>query len=185
MKVLIFFIFYFFFLNFTNLKADEKSNIINTLEKIDNIQFNFSQKTNDITEKGFCILLFPNKLKCEYDNKNRKELIVNEKMMSITQKRYNKTIFYPLSKSNFISILSKKELIKIITSSDLIIDNYLNIVFYLENGSKTLIQFDKNNFFLVGWVSRDQYNNEITFKIDIVSKNKMIDEEIFSLPSRS
>ena len=94
MKVLIFFIFYFFFLNFTNLKADEKSNIINTLEKIDNIQFNFSQKTNDITEKGFCILLFPNKLKCEYDNKNRKELIVNEKMMSITQKRYNKTIFY-------------------------------------------------------------------------------------------
>ena len=185
MKVLIFFIFYFFFLNFTNLKADEKSNIINTLEKIDNIQFNFSQKTNDITEKGFCILLFPNKLKCEYDNKNRKELIVNEKMMSITQKRYNKTIFYPLSRSNFISILSKKELIKIITSSDLIIDNYLNIVFYLENGSKTLIQFDKNNFFLVGWVSRDQYNNEITFKIDIVSKNKMIDDEIFSLPSRS
>ena len=76
-------------------------------------------------------------------------------------------------------------MIKIITSSDLIIDNYLNIVFYLENGSKTLIQFDKNNFFLVGWVSRDQYNNEITFKIDIVSKNKMIDEEIFSLPSRS
>ena len=76
-------------------------------------------------------------------------------------------------------------MIKIITSSDLIIDNYLNIVFYLENGSKTLIQFDKNNFFLVGWVSRDQYNNEITFKIDIVSKNKMIDDEIFSLPSRS
>ena len=185
MKVLIFFIFYFFFLNFTNLKADEKSNIINTLKKIDNIQFNFSQTTNDITEKGFCILLFPNKLKCKYDNKNRKELIVNEKMMSITQKRYNKTIFYPLSRSNFISILSKKELIKIITSSDLIIDNYLNIVFYLENGSKTLIQFDKNNFLLAGWVSRDQYNNEITFKIDIVSKNKMIDDEIFSLPSRS
>ena len=74
--------------------------------------------------------VFPNKLKCIYDNKNRKELIVNEKMMAITQKRYNKTIFYPLSKSNFINILSKNELIKIITSSNIIIDDYLNIVFY-------------------------------------------------------
>ena len=35
------------------------------------------------------------------------ELIVNKKMMAITQKRYGKTLFYPLSKSNFINILSK------------------------------------------------------------------------------
>ena len=85
MKVLIFFIFYFFFFNFTILKADEKSNIVNTLKKIDNIQFNFSQTTNEITEKGFCILLFPNKVKCKYDNINKKELIVNEKMVNHTE----------------------------------------------------------------------------------------------------
>ena len=39
-------------------------------------------------------------------------------MMAITQKRYGKTLFYPLSKSTFINILSKNELIKIINESE-------------------------------------------------------------------
>ena len=53
-------------------------------------------------------------------------------MMAITQKRYGKTLFYPLSKSTFINILSKNELIKIIKKSDTIIDDYFNIVFIEE-----------------------------------------------------
>ena len=57
-------------------------------------------------------------LKCNYEDKNEKELIVNKTMMTITQKRYGKTLFYPLSKS-FINILSKNELIKIINESDI------------------------------------------------------------------
>ena len=51
-------------------------------------------------------------------------------MMAITQKRYEKTLFYPLSKSTFINILSKNELIKIINKSDTTIDDYL-ILFLL------------------------------------------------------
>ena len=40
-----------------------------------------------------------------------------------------KTLFYPLSKSTFINIFSKDELIKIINESDTFIDDYLNIIF--------------------------------------------------------
>ena len=105
-------IFFCLFLIFTHSSVNEKSKIINNLKNIDNIQFKFTQKTNENIEKGKCILAFPGKLKCDYIDKNEKELIVNKKMMAITQKRYGKTLFYPLSKSTFINILNKNELIK-------------------------------------------------------------------------
>ena len=181
-KAIIFFSLYFVF---TNSIAAEKSKIINKLNSIDNIQFNFTQNTNGKIEKGKCILVFPSKLKCNYEDKNEKELIVNKKMMAVTQKRYGKTLFYPLSKSTFINILSKDELIKIINESDTFIDDYFNIVFMNEVNSKTLIRFDKENFLLAGWISSDQYNNQVTFDIEINSINQMIDNKIFNLPSRN
>ena len=156
-------IFFSLYLIFTNSIAAEKSKIIKKLNSIDNINFNFTQKTNEKVEKGKCILVFPSKLKCNYEDKNEKELIVNKKMMAITQKRYEKTFFYPLSKSAFINILSKNELIKIINTSNTIINDYLNIVFISESNSKTLIRFDKENFLLAGWDSSDQYNNKVIF----------------------
>ena len=170
---------------FSNSVASEKSIIINKLNNIDNIHFKFTQETNAKTEKGKCILVFPSKLKCNYEDKNKKELIVNKKMMAITQKRYEKTLFYPLSKSTFINILGKNELIKIINESNSIIDDYVNIVFIDSNNFKTLIRFDKEEFLLAGWVSSDQYNNQIIFEIEITSTNQMVDDRIFTLPSRS
>ena len=128
---------------------------------------------------------FSKKLKCDYEDKNKKELIINKKTMAITQKRYEKTLFYPLSKSTFINILGKNELIKIINESNTIIDDYVNIVFIDSNNFKTLIRFDKEDFLLAGWVSSDQYNNQIIFEIEITSTNQMVDDKIFNLPSRS
>ena len=163
---------------------NEKFKIINNLNNIDNIQFKFTQKTNENIEKGKCILAFPGKLKCDYKDKNEKELIVNKKMMAITQKRYGKTLFYPLSKSTFINILSKNELIKIINESSTNTDDYINIIFIDENNIETKIKFDKKKFLLAGWTSSDQYNNQIVFEIEITSINQMINDTIFTLPSK-
>ena len=178
-------IFFCLYLIFTHSNANEKSKIINKLNYINNIQFKFIQKTNEKIEKGECTLVFPSKLKCDYDDKNKKELIVNKKMIAITQKRYGKTLFYPLSKSAFINILSKNELKKIINENEAIIDDYINIVFFDKNESKTLIRFNKKDFLLAGWVSSDQYNNQINFEIEIISVNQMINNDIFTLPSKS
>ena len=178
-------IFFCLFLIFTHSSVNEKSKIINNLKNIDNIQFKFTQKTNENIEKGKCILAFPGKLKCDYIDKIEKELIVNKKMMAITQKRYGKTLFYPLSKSTFINILDKNELIKIITESDTTTNNYFNVIFINEEKFKTIIRFNKKDFFLAGWTSIDQYNNKVIFKIDITSINQMIDNKIFILPDRN
>ena len=178
-------IFICLYLIFTSSNANEKSKIINKLNYVDNIQFRFTQKTNDKVEKGKCILAFPNKLKCNYEDKNEKELIVNKTMMAITQKRYGKTLFYPLSKSAFINILNKNDLIRVIYDSDIIIDNYVNIVFIDKNNYKTLIRFDKKTYLLAGWVSSDQYNNKIIFEIKILSINQNLNDNIFILPSKN
>ena len=177
-------IFFCLFLIFTHSSVNDKSKIINNLKNIDNIQFKFTQTTNENIEKGKCILAFPGKLKCDYKDKNEKELIVNKKMMAITQKRYGKTLFYPLSKSTFINILSKNELIKIINESNISTDDYLNIFLINKDNSKTLIRFNRNDFLLAGWVSSDQYNNEVIFEIEITSTNQMVDDKIFTLPNK-
>ncbi len=185
MRVLRSLIYVSLYLIFANSYANEKFKIINKLNNIDNIQFKFTQKINEKVEKGKCVLVFPNKLKCDYDDKNKKELIINNKMMAITQKRYGKTLFYPISKSTFINILNKSELIKIINKSNIIIDNYVNVVFIDANNSKTLIRFDKKTFLLSGWTSSDQYNNQIIFEIEINSLNQTFNENIFTLPNKS
>ena len=185
MKTIRVVIFFCIFLILTHSSVNEKSKIIDKLNDIDNIQFEFIQTTNENVEKGKCILVFPGKLKCDYKDKNKKELIVNKKMMAITQKRYGKTLFYPLSKSTFINILSKNELIKIINESNTIIDDYINIIFIDKNNIKTLIKFDKKKFLLAGWTSSDQYNNQIVFEIEITSVNQMINNNVFTLPSKS
>ena len=185
MKTIRVVIFFCIFLILTHSSVNEKSKIIDKLNDIDNIQFEFTQTTNENVEKGKCILVFPGKLKCDYKDKNKKELIVNKKMMAITQKRYGKTLFYPLSKSTFINILSKNELVKIINESSTVIDDYINIIFIDKNNIKTLIKFDKKRFLLAGWTSSDQYNNQIVFEIKITSVNQMINNNIFTLPSKS
>ena len=178
-------IFICLFLIFTHSSVNEKSKIIDKLNDLDNIQFEFTQTTNENIEKGKCILAFPSKLKCDYKDKNEKELIVNKKMMAITQKRYGKTLFYPLSKSTFINILNRDELIKVINESNTIIDDYINIIFIDKNNMETLIKFDKKKFLLAGWTSSDQYNNQIVFEIEITSVNQMINNNVFTLPSKS
>ena len=125
MKFARFIVFLCLYTVLTSSTQSEKLKIINKLNSLNNIQFNFVQKINDKIEKGKCILVFPNKLKCNYEDKNEKELIVNKKMMAVTQKRYGKTLFYPLSKSNFLNILGKDELINIIKESDIVINDYL------------------------------------------------------------
>jgi len=84
-----------------NLFADEKSQIVDQLNKLNSLEFTFNQLINEKTEKGICFLEFPGKLKCNYFDDKQKEIIINNKKLVITQKRYNKTYRYPISKSPF------------------------------------------------------------------------------------
>ena len=176
-----FFLIIIFILFSFGLLANEKSQILTQIKNLNSLEFTFNQLTNEKTEKGSCLLEFPGKLKCEYFDDKQKELIINNKKLAITQKRYNKTYHYPISKSPFLNILYKNELLEIIKSGKLEFEDQLIKLVYL-NGSKITIFFNKKNLDLRGWKIVDQYNNNINFTLDIVAKNDTFKKDTFKIP---
>ena len=165
----------------TNLSAIEKNQIINQLNGLNSLEFTFNQFVNEKKEKGSCLLKFPGKLKCNYFDNKEKELIINNKKLAITQKRYNKTYRYPISKSPFLDILYKERLLEIVQSGDLeFTDKIIKLIYTGEN--KITIFFDRGTLDLKGWQIVDQYNNNINFSLNIVSKNDIFEKGIFKVP---
>jgi len=174
-------IFIIFILLSVNLSANEKDQIITQLNSLNSLEFTFDQIINDKTEKGSCLLEFPGKLKCDYFDDKKKELIINKKKLAITQKRYNKTYYYPISKSPFLNILYKDKLLEIVKSGKLELSDQIIKLVYLEE-NKITVFFDKKTLDLKGWQIIDQYNNNINFSLNIVAKNDVFKKGTFKIP---
>ena len=183
-KKLLYFLIFFIF-NFGLLIADTKTNVIKKINGTSSITFEFIQNTNSKIENGNCILLFPNKLKCVYNDDKLKELIINNQMLAITQKRYQKNYYYPLGKSSFAKIINKKELIKLINLSE-IETNADQIIFTNidKKERKTLIFFEPYTLNLKGWKFTDRFNNNIEFLIKINTLNDKFKIKDFEIPKK-
>ena len=121
-----------------NLSASEKNQIVTQLNNLNSLEFTFNQIINDKTEKGSCLLEFPGKLKCDYFDDKKKELIINKKRLAITQKRYNKTYYYPISESPFLNILYKDKLLEIIKSGKLELSDRIIKLVYLKERERPI-----------------------------------------------
>ena len=171
----------FFLLITSNLLASEKDKIVAQLNNLNSLEFTFDQLINEKTEKGSCLLEFPGKLKCNYFDDKKKELVINNKRLAITQKRYNKTYHYPISKSPFLNILYKDKLLEIVESGELEVnDQIIKLIYFGEN--EITVFFDKKNLDLKGWKIKDQYNNNINFSLKIVAKNDVFKKGTFKMP---
>ena len=111
----------------------------------------------------------------------KKELVINNKKLAITQKRYNKTYYYPISKSPFLNILYKDKLLKIVQSGKLELSEQIIKLIYLDNNEITIF-FDRKTFDLKGWKILDQYNNNINFYLNIIDKNIVFKKGTFKIP---
>ncbi len=170
-----------FFVFFTDLSANEKDEIISKLRLLNSLEFTFNQSVNDKKEKGSCFLKFPGKLKCNYFDNNKKELIINNKKLAITQKRYGKTFYYPISKSPFLNILYKNKLLEIVKNGDIKkTGQFVNLIYKNQNDIKVF--FDRKSFDLRGWEIVDEYNNNIKFSLIIVAKNDIFNKDTFKIP---
>ena len=145
------------------------------------MEFTFEQLVNEKIEKGNCLLEFPGKLKCNYFDDKKKELVINNKRLAITQKRYNKTYHYPISKSPFINILYKDKLLEIIELSELESSDQIIKLIYISDNEITVF-FDKKSLDLKGWEIKDQFNNKIKFFLTIVAKNDIFEKSTFKIP---
>ena len=165
------------------MHANSKLKIIENLSNIETLKFNFVQKSFDKKETGVCFLKRPHFLKCLYEDKNQKELIINQRVLIINHKRYNKIYRYPLSKSYFLEILNKEKFSKLITEGKIKVINGLYEIEYLdENKGQIIFLFDNRSHDLVGWRFIDINNNITVLEIEKQSRNIEIKKSFFSIP---
>ena len=167
----------------SNAQATSKDKIIENLKNTDNLNFEFEQNINGKVESGNCTIEYSKKIFCKY-KKNNKILVSNGKSLVIkTRTSYYR---YPLKKTPLNLILDKKFLIeKIYNLEETIIDkSFINFII-IENDNKINVFFDDKTFNLVGWQTKDIYQNINFIHLFSIKKNQKITKNLFKLPAQN
>ena len=174
------FLLFLFFLT-TKSIANNKENIINNLKNTNNVSFEFEQNINQKIEKGNCIVQYPKKIFCEYVGSNNKVLVSNGKSLVIkTKTSYYR---YPLEKTPLNYILDKNFLVKKINNlKENVLDNSFISFIINEDDNEINVFFEKTTYNLIGWQTKDIYQNVSITLLSSIKKNKIIDEDLFTIP---
>ena len=172
-----------FFVFISNSKAEIKEKIIENLQNIENLEFKFEQNVNGKIENGICTIKYPKKIYCKY-SKNNKILVSNGKSLVI--KTETSFYRYSLKKTPLNLILDKKFLIKKINflEENIIDENLINFTI-IENDNEIDVFFDIETFNLVGWKTRDIYQNTNITYLSSIETNKEITKNLFKIPSQN
>ena len=108
LKVIIILLFFNFYLPANSLPKDK---IISQMKITNNLSFNFLQTINDKSEDGKCIIEYPKKIFCEYNNANKKILVSNGRSLVIETNNKGSYYRYPLNKTPLEFLLDKEYLI--------------------------------------------------------------------------
>jgi outer membrane lipoprotein-sorting protein len=173
----------FFFILISNSKGEIKEKIIENLQNIENLEFKFEQNVNGKIENGICTIKYPKKIYCKY-SKNNKILVSNGKSLVI--KTETSFYRYSLKKTPLNLILDKRFLIKKINflEENIIDKNLINFTI-IENDNEIDVFFDIKTFNLVGWKTRDIYQNTNITYLSSIEKNKEITKNLFKIPSQN
>jgi outer membrane lipoprotein-sorting protein len=178
-----YFLILIFFILLSNTQASNKEKIIENLQKTVSLNFQFEQNINGKVENGNCTIQYPKKIYCKYEKKN-KILVSNGRSLVIK----TKVSFYryPLNKTPLNLILDKNFLIeKIVNLKEKILDKtYINFEI-LENDSEINIFFDNKTFNLVGWQTKDIYQNINVTYLSSININQPVDKNLFKLPTQN
>ena len=177
------FLFCIFLILISNAQASNKNKILENLQNVENLNFNFEQNINGKVEIGNCTIQYPKKIFCKYQ-KNNKILVSNGKSLVI--KTITSFYRYPLNKTPLNLILDKDFLItKIKKLNEKILDkNYINFEI-VENENEINIFFDKKKFNLIGWQTKDIYQNINITYLSSIKKNQQVNKNLFKLPRQN
>ena len=173
-------LFCIFFILISNVQANNKDKILENLQNTENLNFDFEQNINGKVELGNCTIQYPKKMFCEYDKKN-KIMVSNGKSLVI---KSNLSYYrYALNKTPLNFILDKNFLLKKISElNEEIINN--SLIKFTINESNQLIDifFDIKNYELIGWQTKDIYQNTAVTLLFSIKLNQIVDENIFKTP---
>ena len=174
---------FFFSILIFKANANNKDKIIENLRNTSNFYFQFEQNINGKIEKGNCTIKYPKKIYCTYPKKN-KILVSNGKSLVIkTMSSYYR---YSLKKTPLNLILDKNYLIdKIYNLNEKIIDQSLIKYTIIEDENKIDIFFDINSLELIGWQTKDIYQNTTVTLLYSILENQKIKKQLFKLPTQN
>ena len=172
-----------FLILISNANSNNKDKIIENLQNTNNLNFDFEQNINGKVEFGNCTIQYPKKIFCEYQ-KNNKILVSNGKSLAI--KTVTSFYRYPLNKTPLNLILDKNFLIKKIENlkEKTLSETFINFEI-LEKESEINIFFDNETFNLVGWQTKDIYQNVNVTYLSSIQKNQPVNKDLFKLPAQN
>ena len=174
-------------LNFSSpVFSSTKEKIISQIQLTTNLSFNFIQTIDNKSENGKCIIKYPKKIWCEYNNSSKKIIVSNGKSLVIKTSNKGSYYLYPLRKTPLIFLLDKEYLISKmnILEPREIDKKYINFTI-LENNNEINVFFDMKSLSLVGWQTEDIYQNLAVTFISSVKINQEINDKIFILPKNN
>ena len=175
--------FFIFLIISSNTFGSNKEKIIEKLQNTENLKFDFEQNINGKIENGNCTIQYPKKIYCKYI-KNNKILVSNGKSFVI--KTESSFYRYPLEKTPLNFILDKDFLIKKIydLKEKILDESYINFII-IKNDNEIRIFFDNKNFNLVGWQTKDIYQNTNVTYLSSIEINQQIKKNLFKLPAHN
>ena len=185
-KKIIFFlqIIFIYLLSLVIAHADLQKDLINKLTGTKTLSFDFKQQISDQEEIGNCFIKYPLLMKCNYKNLKQKTIISNGKTVAIIKKKYKKIYYYPIKITPLFTILQKEKILNLVRNNKptKINSNIIEFELIEKEMSKLKILFDKNSFEFKGWKTKDAYDNDVSFIINDLITNKIIEDEFFKIP---
>jgi len=179
-----YFLIFIFLISTSITQASEKEKIIENLQNTENLNFKFEQNINGKIENGYCTIQYPKKIFCNYIKNNDKILVSNGKSLVIKTK--SSFYRYPLKKTPLNLILDKKFLIKKIFNLDkkIVDESYINYTI-IENDNEINVFFNNETFNLIGWQTKDIYQNINVTYLSSIKVNQQIEKDLFKLPTQN
>jgi outer membrane lipoprotein-sorting protein len=165
------------------LNASEKNKIIENLKKINSLQFNFTQLSSDGQENGNCILVYPKKMRCIYDDQ-KKEIVVNDDYLYLINKEENKNYNYSIKDTPLGVMLDKESLIgKLLNIEKFnISNNFIIAAVEISSNESVDIYFEPKNFTILGWRIKNYDKSTLEFMMKNIKINVISDEK-FQIPN--
>lgn len=163
--------------------ASEKIKIIENLRKINSLQFNFTQLSSDGQENGSCILIYPKKMRCIYDDQ-KKEIIVNDDYLYLINKEENKNYNYSIKDTPLGVMLDKESLIEKLSNIEKfnITNNFIIATAKISSTESVDIYFEPKNFTILGWRIKNHDKSTLEFMMKNIKINVISDEK-FQIPN--
>jgi outer membrane lipoprotein-sorting protein len=163
--------------------ASEKIKIIENLRKINSLQFNFTQLSSDGQENGSCILIYPKKMRCIYDEQ-KKEIIVNDDYLYLINKKEDKNYNYSIKDTPLGIMLDKESLIEKLLNIEKfdMSNNFIITTVDISSTESVDIYFDHKNLTILGWRIKNYDKSTLEFMMKNIKINVNSDEK-FKIPN--